>query len=319
MKSGLTSRLPSGGHIIGRSGGMGPDGEVDPWSRFFNVYMLDRDGNRIDRRNPENIFIPLYNYQVPPGAGDVTHFALHVPEDALTTIIVDVKLQYRKFDTTYMKHVKGANYNNTLPVLTLASDRVVFPVTGETAPKQESVIDPWQHGMTTASGSSERPNRQAAAEKANSGKPNSLSRKSSNWVRPTAPQPRTVYLREGRLEDAVAALTVAANHASPAYPWSIAYFSTLVDKQNGNLDSAIENLRKAIDSKFPEAVKREFNFRGDYRLLNELGRALLERSKMERGDKRKPDRDQYLQGSFTVVRRGPDARQRVFPLTTTCH
>ena len=31
--------------------------------------MLDRDGNRIDRRNPQDIFMPLYNHQIPPGAG----------------------------------------------------------------------------------------------------------------------------------------------------------------------------------------------------------------------------------------------------------
>ena len=38
--------------------------------------MLDRDGNRIDRRNPQDIFTPLYNHQIPPGAADVVHYAL---------------------------------------------------------------------------------------------------------------------------------------------------------------------------------------------------------------------------------------------------
>ncbi len=41
--------LKSGDRIVGRSGGMDADGAVDPWSHFVNVYMLDRDGNRIDR------------------------------------------------------------------------------------------------------------------------------------------------------------------------------------------------------------------------------------------------------------------------------
>ena len=43
--------------------------------------MLDREGNRIDRRNPQDIFVPLYNKQIPPGAGQVVHFALEVPRD----------------------------------------------------------------------------------------------------------------------------------------------------------------------------------------------------------------------------------------------
>src|SRR6185503_9737809 len=59
----------SGQKVVGRSGGMGKANEVDPWSHFVNVYMLDRDGNRIDRRNPQDIFTPLYNNQIPPGAG----------------------------------------------------------------------------------------------------------------------------------------------------------------------------------------------------------------------------------------------------------
>ena len=66
--------------MIGRSGGIGPDGAVDPYSHFINVYMLDRNGNRIDRRNPQDIFVPLYNKQIPPGAGQVVHFGLEVPD-----------------------------------------------------------------------------------------------------------------------------------------------------------------------------------------------------------------------------------------------
>ena len=70
----LEVTVESDGRVIGKSGGMGDEEtgrEVDPWSFFVNVYMLDREGNRIDRRNPEDIFIPLYNHQIPPGAADV--------------------------------------------------------------------------------------------------------------------------------------------------------------------------------------------------------------------------------------------------------
>ena len=56
-------------------------GEVDPWAHFINVYMLDRDGNRIDRRNPQDIFTPLYNNQIPPGAAQVVHYEFTVPPD----------------------------------------------------------------------------------------------------------------------------------------------------------------------------------------------------------------------------------------------
>ena len=59
--------------------------EVDPWAHFVNVFMLDRDGNRIDRRNPQDIFTPLYNHQIPPGAAQVVHYEFTVPEDRTST------------------------------------------------------------------------------------------------------------------------------------------------------------------------------------------------------------------------------------------
>ena len=43
--------LSNEGRVIARSGGVGPDGAVDPWSHFVNGYLLDREGNRIERRN----------------------------------------------------------------------------------------------------------------------------------------------------------------------------------------------------------------------------------------------------------------------------
>ena len=44
-----------------KSGGMDDFGAVDPWAHFVNAFVIDRDGNRIDRRNAEDIYIPLYN------------------------------------------------------------------------------------------------------------------------------------------------------------------------------------------------------------------------------------------------------------------
>ena len=52
----------NGDRVIGRSGTIDESSEVDPWSHFVNVFMLDRDGNRIDRRNAQDIFVPLYNH-----------------------------------------------------------------------------------------------------------------------------------------------------------------------------------------------------------------------------------------------------------------
>ena len=64
--------------------------------------MLDRKGNRIDRRNAEDIFVPLYNHQIPPGAGQTVHYALEIPQDLDGPVELELKLNYRKFDKGYL-------------------------------------------------------------------------------------------------------------------------------------------------------------------------------------------------------------------------
>ncbi|MGD2112987.1 MAG: multiheme c-type cytochrome, partial [Gammaproteobacteria bacterium] len=138
----------SSGRFIGRSGGLDrATGAVDPWSHFVNAYVIDRDGNRIDRRNAEHIFTALYNHQIPPGAADSVHFVLQVPEDAGPEVTLDVRLQYRKFDTDYLRQFQGERFAaNDLPITTVGSDRVVFPVAGRGTADTTQVRDipEWQ-------------------------------------------------------------------------------------------------------------------------------------------------------------------------------
>ena len=77
----LDVTVTSGDRVIGRNGAIDASGEVDRWANYLNVFLLDRDGNRINRRNPQDIFVPLYNHQIPPGAAAVGHYTLQVPAD----------------------------------------------------------------------------------------------------------------------------------------------------------------------------------------------------------------------------------------------
>ena len=54
-----------------------------------------------------------------------------VPETASRTVEVRAALQYRKFDTTYLRQIEGDAFErNALPVTVIASDRVSLPVAG---------------------------------------------------------------------------------------------------------------------------------------------------------------------------------------------
>ena len=295
----LEVTVKSGERVIGRSGGRTEDGTVDPWSHFVNVYMLDREGNRIDRRNAQDIFVPLYDHQIPPGAADVIHYALELPADVSAPVTIEIALRYRKFDTKYVRFFQGDEFKgNDLPIMTLARDTLTLPVKGAEVPAQEFKIQPWERwndygiGLLRKSGASGPAGELRQAEAA--------FQEVAALGRPEGPlNLGRTYLREGRLEDAGRALTTAASHEPPAYPWSVLWFSGLVNKQNGFLDEAIADFRKLVALDTEEMRKREFDFSQDYRLLNELGQTLYERAKEERGDERRAQRTELLAEAMT--------------------
>ncbi len=293
----VDAKVAGGGKIVGRSGGLGRCEEVDAWAHFINVYMLDKDGNRIDRRNPQDIFTPLYNHQIPPGAGEVVHYEFTVPADQREPLQVEVALRYRKFDTVYMNYVFGSNYakgapltfTNDLPVVTIASDKITFPVEGAAeAPvtNEPSKVVVWQRWNDYGIGLLLEGNR--GSEKGELIQAADAFGHVEKLGRADGPlNLARVYYKEGRLEDAVAALQRAAHFDPPAPRWTLAWLGGLVDKQTGNLDKAIEDYRSILEDRYPELDRRKFDFSEDYEVINELGQTLFERAKQERSA---PDR-----------------------------
>jgi hypothetical protein len=305
----------SGDRVLGRSGGLDPakGNEVDRWAHFVNVFMLDREGNRINRRNPQDIFTPLYNHQIPPGAAASLHYQLAVPGDVTEPITVEVKLQYRKFDAEYMQFVakngtvggekiRGAGpksgdgevYMNELPITTLAVDRVTFPVTGSAAAAKnpDRDIPAWQRWNDYGIGlllkgkaelrQAEDAFRQVESLKRYDG-PLNLAR---------------VYLAEGRLDEATDALQRAAVCADPPPPaWTHAWLSGQVNQQQGLLDEAVQNYRKALDERTPEMVQRRFDFSRDYEVRNQLGTAIFDQARQVRSASHKAEKDALLQAA----------------------
>ena len=293
----LDVTVTSGNRVIGRSGGKDPkSGRVDPWSHFLNAYVIDREGKRIDRRNAQDIFVALYDHQIPPGAADVAHYILNVPENVTEPIEVEVTLLYRKFDTTYMELFLGDEFEtNDLPILTLATDRVVFPVEGVsgTPTNEDSLIPEWQRWNDYGIGLLRKGSQ--GSNKGELRQAEDAFRHTEALGRPDGPlNLARVYVKEGRLDEAVDALQRAADFDPPAPPWSVAWFTGLVNKQNGYLDEAIVNFRDLVAMDTAETREREFDFSKDYRLLNELGQTIYERAKQERGEARQSTREAML-------------------------
>jgi tetratricopeptide (TPR) repeat protein len=268
------------GRRVGHSGGLDPERHaVDPWSHFVNVYMLDRDGNRIDRRNAEDIFTPLYNHQIPPGAADVVHYRLEVPESLTGELDVRIRLNYRKFDATLMAYVLGEDFiANDLPISIIDEDRVVFPIASTEGSTEDEgrVVDArdipeWQrwndYGIALLRKPERRQLRQAeevfqrVEALGSSHGPINLAR---------------VYLAEGRLDEAGEALSRAAAHETPPPPWSLAWFSGRLLFERGQFAEAIDQFTALAETRFNDARQRGFDFSRDYRLLNQLGLTWLE-------------------------------------------
>lgn len=285
--------LKDGDRVIGRSGGLDDVRAVDPWSHYVNVFMLDQDGNRINRRNPQDIRVPLYNNQIPPGAGQVVHYGFQLPETMSDNLTIEVKLQYRKFDQEYVQYfvdkkkpgdldfrgdAKSDRVRNDLPITTLAVDTITLPVKGVDKPlpaDQKRDIPPWQRWNDYGIGLFLKPNKaelkQAAAAFQ---KVEALGR----WD--GAVNQARVALSEGRVNDAVNDLQRAAKFTEPAAPpWTMAWFSGRANSQQGHFAEAEKNLRSLLAMKVPD---RGFDFSLDYNAINELGSVLFERSKQVR-------------------------------------
>ena len=104
-----------------------------------------------------------------------------------------------------------------------------------------------------------------------------------------------VFLREGRIDEAVEAVQRAASFKEPAAPeWSMAWFSGLANREQGRLVEAEANFRSIVDDTTSERLERRFDFSRDLEVLNTLGRTLFDRAEQLRLDSQKEQRDTLL-------------------------
>jgi tetratricopeptide (TPR) repeat protein len=272
----------SGDRILGHTGHVDSEGRVDRWAHFLNVYMLDRHGHRIDRRNAQDIFTPLYDHQIPPGAAQVGHYVLTVPEGHTEPITVEARVQYRKFDLAYLRYVFGPSYINDLPIVTLASDQMVFPVAGGTKPvgEQKSPVATWERWndygiglfLETPLAGGHGSYRQAA----------DAFREVEKLGRFDGPlNLARVHFREGQLDLAAAALRRSQQAAPPAPRWVVAWLAGLVQRQQGDFAAAVTSLHSVLEDQYDELRQRGFDFSKDYIVRNELGQTYYDWSRRE--------------------------------------
>jgi tetratricopeptide (TPR) repeat protein len=288
------------------------DRPVDKWAHFINVLMLDRKANRINRRNPQDIFWPLYNHQIPPGAGQVVHYALEVPklsemargkDGKPEPIELKVRLRYRKFDFEYMSLVhKGDDKVPGLPVVDMCEDAVTLPVEGgvEVAKQLSPIKPPWQRwndygiGCFTEGGIGEKKGELKQALEA--------FEKVADWDEKAAKAHG--LLNMARVQFDFGNLNLAADLANqsakcdpPAPWWTVAWLTANINIQNGRIEDAIEDLEKLFQEK-SQPKERNFDFRRDFVVLNDLANAYFLLAQRYPDDLKQ--RDKLLEQAITV-------------------
>lgn len=289
-------KIENAGETILVNGGRDERESVDPNSHFVNTFMLDREGNRISRRNVADIFTPLYSHQIPPGAGQTVHYQLQIPSAEQLKIVegrphaelkVTARLLYRKFDTEFLDFVRAdrdperdpldlgqVGEPNDLPIIEIDCDSVTLQVDcgsgAKTVPPQalmdsaceeEAPFPLWQRwndygiGMLLKGKAELRQAAEAFRMVESLGRcdgPMNLAR---------------VQLMEGDLDSATDSLARASRMDPPPVPWTFAWLSGSVDRQQGNLERAAKSLASVLDTRIPE---RGFDFSLDIVVRNEL-------------------------------------------------
>jgi tetratricopeptide (TPR) repeat protein len=279
------------GKVIGKSGHRDERERVDSWSHFVNAFVVDRYGNRINRRNPQDIFTKLYGHQIPPGAGQTIHYLLNVPEDSDTPIQVTAKLLYRKFDTEYLDYIRAdrdperdpldlgkVGDPNDLPIIEIASDSIVLNVSDKFAGADPSWDAAEQSDDPTPIPTWQRWNDygiglllKGKAELKQAAEAFSRVTKFGRYDGPM--NLARVQVAEGDLEAAMQSLTDAMSMNPKPPSWTHAWLSGVVNRQQGHLEKAAELLKGTLETK---VVERGFDFSLDYAVRNELGLTLLD-------------------------------------------
>lgn len=286
----------------GRMTGPGDAGAVDPWAHRINALLVDRDGNRIARRNVQDVVAAVYDHQIPPGAAAVVHYRLEVPADATCTITLTARVRYRKFDDEIMRFVArdgGAGTAETpavLPVVDLCTDAVTLPVAENADPgeqpdtRQAPALDQWKRwndygiGCLLEGGAEAKRGELRQAEAAFREVTAVPAAAAHGWINLAR-----LFVAEGRHDEAASALDSARQASPPAAWWLVEWLTaTVVAEQAGgaaDVEQAIACLERILDPA-NQPRSRGFDFTADYVVRLRLADVLLRRGLIaEAGDR----------------------------------
>jgi tetratricopeptide (TPR) repeat protein len=299
------------GREIAVNGRMNAERQVDPRAHFVHSFLLDHTGRRIDRRNVQDILVPLYDHQIAPGSAQTIHYRLNIPQNTSAPVTVQARLLYRKFDEAFRQLItqaakaSGHHFRNDgpLPVTVIAFDSVTFPTNtdDQLIAKTAASVPEWERWNDYGIGlflNGHATLLQAA----------NAFRQVELLGRVDGPLNRArVHLAEGG-QDAVLlaadAVRRAELHNSPAgHPWTLHWLAGRIQRQLGNLNKAAFHFRKVLNMQSSETIRRGLDLSRDYVVNNLLGRTIFDVALQLRSPAQSAQRHDRLLEAITVFQR----------------
>jgi tetratricopeptide (TPR) repeat protein len=80
----------------------------------------------------------------------------------------------------------------------------------------------------------------------------------------------------------------------------MAWLSGVINRQQGQLESAEGNFRQVLEYRTEETIKRKFDFSKDYEVINLLGQTVFDRALQIRGESRTEERSARLKEAVEI-------------------
>jgi tetratricopeptide (TPR) repeat protein len=239
-------------------------GPVDKGAHFYRSYMVDAEGNRIDKRNAWQARSVLYVRLIPPGAADTVHYRVTIPKTAKAPFRFEAKLNYRKFAHSYNEfsyekrpEVSGPIKNAVpnIPIVTMASAKAEV---GAGATNWKPVVNrddrerwnDWGIGLLLQG---DLKGAEYAFERVTEAEPEYA----DGWLNIAR-----ALIQEGETEKAKTYLAKALERDSKLA--RIHFFKAMTEKADGDYDAALASLQK-VEAQYPR----------DRVMLNQMGRILF--------------------------------------------
>jgi len=235
----------NGDRTIQESGTLDSSGRLDPAADVLSSKLIGHDGRHMDRRQPQDIHVPLYANGIGPGADRVVHYRFQVPRDAKGEVTLRAALNYRKFSRDYSIFVGGAAAP-ALPVTEISGDQVQLPVapqkTATAATARANEDKPWLRWNDYGIGLFLQGDLKMAEK---------VWRKVAELApdKPDGPlNLARALIQEGTLDEAKTALAEAEKRR-PGWG-KTSFFRAMVAKEEGRLEDALVDFNRVL-AKFP--------------------------------------------------------------------